>query len=48
LRRPCREPRSIAFCHKIGLNYVSYSPFCDPTARLAEARAALGKGIADK
>jgi pyruvate,orthophosphate dikinase len=35
------EPRSIAFCHKIGLNYVSCSPFRVPTARLAAAQAAL-------
>ena len=42
------EPRSIAFCHKIGLNYVSCSPYRVPIARLAAAQAALGKGIADK
>lgn len=35
------EPRSIAFCHKIGLNYVSCSPFRVPIARLAAAQAAL-------
>jgi pyruvate,orthophosphate dikinase len=34
LRRARRRPRSIAFCHKIGLNYVSCSPFRVPTARL--------------
>jgi pyruvate,orthophosphate dikinase len=42
------EARSIAFCHKIGLNYVSCSPYRVPIARLAAAQAALGKGIADK
>ncbi len=35
------DPRSIAFCHKIGLNYVSCSPFRVPIARLAAAQAAL-------
>ena len=35
------EPRSIAFCHEIGLNYVSCSPFRVPIARLAAAQAAL-------
>jgi pyruvate,orthophosphate dikinase len=35
------EPRSIAFCHTIGLNYVSCSPFRVPIARLAAAQAAL-------
>ena len=42
------EARSIAFCHKIGLNYVSCSPYRVPIARLAAAQAALGKGISDK
>jgi len=32
---------SIAFCHKVGLNYVSCSPFRVPIARLAAAHAAL-------
>lgn len=36
------EPRSIAFCHTIGLDYVSCSPFRVPIARLAAAQAALG------
>jgi pyruvate, orthophosphate dikinase len=31
------------FCHKIGLNYVSCSPFRVPIARLAAAQAALAK-----
>jgi pyruvate, orthophosphate dikinase len=35
------DPKSIAFCHKIGLNYVSCSPFRVPVARLAAAQAAL-------
>jgi len=35
------DPKSIAFCHKIGLNYVSCSPFRVPIARLAAAQAAL-------
>ena len=35
------EPKSIAFCHKAGLNYVSCSPFRVPVARLAAAHAAL-------
>jgi pyruvate,orthophosphate dikinase len=35
------EPSSIEFCHIIGLNYVSCSPFRVPIARLAAARAAL-------
>jgi pyruvate,orthophosphate dikinase len=35
------DPMSIAFCHKVGLNYVSCSPFRVPIARLAAAHAAL-------
>ena len=35
------EPRSVAFCHSIGLDYVSCSPFRVPIARLAAAHAAL-------
>ena len=35
------EPKSLAFCHKIGLDYVSCSPFRVPIARLAAAQAAL-------
>jgi len=35
------EPRSIAFCHRIGMNYVSCSPYRVPIARLAAAHAAL-------
>jgi len=37
------DPSSIAFCHKIGLSYVSCSPFRVPIARLAAAQAALAK-----
>ncbi len=37
------DPSSIAFCHKIGLDYVSCSPFRVPIARLAAAQAALAK-----
>ncbi len=36
------EPSSIAFCHKIGLTYVSCSPYRTPLARLAAAQAAIG------
>jgi len=36
------DPESIAFCHRIGLDYVSCSPFRLPVARLAAAQAALG------
>jgi pyruvate,orthophosphate dikinase len=35
------EPRSVEFCHSIGLNYVSCSPFRVPIARFAAAQAAL-------
>ncbi len=35
------DPRSIAFCHEIGLDYVSCSPYRVPVARLAAAQAAL-------
>jgi pyruvate,orthophosphate dikinase len=35
------EPRSVAFCHGIGLDYVSCSPYRVPLARLAAAQAAL-------
>jgi pyruvate, orthophosphate dikinase len=37
------EPRSVAFCHLIGLDYVSCSPFRVPLARLAAAQAALSE-----
>ncbi len=38
------DPRSVAFFHEIGLDYVSCSPFRVPIARLAAAQAALGEG----
>ncbi|HHY83036.1 MAG TPA: pyruvate, phosphate dikinase [Clostridiales bacterium] len=37
------DPSSVEFCHKIGLNYVSCSPFRVPIARLAAAQAAVRK-----
>jgi pyruvate,orthophosphate dikinase len=39
------DPASVAFCHQVGLDYVSCSPFRVPIARLAAAQAALGKEI---
>jgi len=38
------DPASIGFCERVGLDYVSCSPFRVPIARLAAAQAALGKG----
>jgi pyruvate,orthophosphate dikinase len=38
------DPDSIMFCHKVGLDYVSCSPFRVPIARLAAAQAALADG----
>jgi pyruvate, orthophosphate dikinase len=35
------DPESVVFCHKIGMNYVSCSPFRVPIARLAAAQAAI-------
>jgi pyruvate,orthophosphate dikinase len=35
------DPASIQFCHNVGLDYVSCSPFRVPIARLAAAQAAL-------
>ena len=37
------EPKSVAFCHELGLDYVSCSPYRVPLARLAAAQAALAK-----
>ena len=37
------EPKSVAFCHDLGLDYVSCSPFRVPLARLAAAQAALAE-----
>jgi pyruvate,orthophosphate dikinase len=42
------DPASVAFCHEIGLDYVSCSPFRVPIARLAAAQAALGKDAASQ
>jgi len=39
------EPNSIEFCHEIGLDYVSCSPFRVPVARLAAAQAALKESM---
>ena len=38
------DPKSIEFCEKVGLDYVSCSPFRVPVARLAAAQAAIGGG----
>ena len=35
------DPSSVEFCHKVGLDYVSCSPFRVPIARLAAAQAAI-------
>jgi pyruvate,orthophosphate dikinase len=35
------EPDSVKFCHKVGMNYVSCSPFRVPIASLAAAQAAI-------
>jgi pyruvate,orthophosphate dikinase len=42
------DPASVAFCHEVGLDYVSCSPFRVPIARLAAAQAALGRGPASQ
>ena len=42
------DPASVAFCHELGLDYVSCSPFRVPIARLAAAQAALGKDAASQ
>jgi pyruvate, orthophosphate dikinase len=42
------DPASVAFCHMVGLDYVSCSPFRVPIARLAAAQAALGKDAASE
>ena len=42
------DPSSVEFCHMLGLNYVSCSPFRVPIARLAAAQAALGQATRDK
>jgi pyruvate,orthophosphate dikinase len=38
------DPKSVMFCHKVGMNYVSCSPFRVPIARLAAAQAAVKYG----
>ncbi|MBM4036210.1 MAG: pyruvate, phosphate dikinase [Planctomycetes bacterium] len=40
------EPSSVKFCHKVGMNYVSCSPFRVPIARLAAAQAVAEEGAA--
>ncbi len=44
------EPKSVEFCHRVGMNYVSCSPFRVPIARLAAAQAAIEEkpGVAGK
>jgi pyruvate,orthophosphate dikinase len=42
------EPSSVKFCHRVGLNYVSCSPFRVPIARLAAAQAAVEDLIAEE
>ena len=41
------DPSSVHFFHKVGLNYVSMSPFRVPVARLAAAHAALSVKVGD-
>ena len=48
LRRTRRRSGSVKFCHRIGLTYVSCSPFRVPVARLAAAQAALEEEAASK
>ena len=40
----CGDPSSVEYCHNIGLDYVSCSPFRVPVARLAAAQAAIKNG----
>ncbi|MGA2091140.1 MAG: pyruvate, phosphate dikinase [Endomicrobiales bacterium] len=42
------EPKSVDFCHGIGMNYVSCSPFRVPIARLASAQAVLKRSASNK
>jgi len=42
------EPKSVEFCHKVGMNYVSCSPFRVPIARLSAAQAVLKEKTAKK
>ncbi|MCZ2076972.1 MAG: hypothetical protein LC130_18490, partial [Bryobacterales bacterium] len=38
------EPSSVEFCYRVGMNYVSCSPYRVPIARLAAAQAAISGG----
>ena len=42
------ESASVKFCHKVGMNYVSCSPYRVPIARLAAAQAAIADKVAKK
>lgn len=42
------DPESVKFCHRIGLTYVSCSPFRVPVARLAAAQAMVEEEVAKK
>ncbi|NWG75351.1 MAG: hypothetical protein HXY24_12200 [Rubrivivax sp.] len=42
------DPASVKFCHRVGMNYVSCSPFRVPIARLAAAQAAIEAEAAAK
>jgi pyruvate,orthophosphate dikinase len=42
------DPASVAFCHKVGLDYVSCSPYRVPVARLAAAQAAIASETKDE
>lgn len=42
------DPDSVEFCHRVGMNYVSCSPYRVPVARLAAAQAAIAAGGAKK
>jgi len=41
------EPSSVEFCYRVGMNYVSCSPYRVPIARLAAAQAAISGGKAE-
>ena len=42
------DPASVEFCHRLGLDYVSASPYRIPIARLAAAQAVLKHGAKPK
>ena len=44
LRRARRRSSSVEFCYRVGMNYVSCSPYRVPIARLAAAQAAISGG----